>query len=199
MSEAYYTAVSYVEHAITLNKSKFIAFFFPCTSESGFKEQLQTIKSKHPKATHHCYAYLFSNPTLERANDDGEPSGSAGFPILGQLKSHRLINVACVVVRYYGGTKLGVSGLIAAYKKVSLECITLGEVIPFFESISIRLTGDFTSLMQCLSFCKQQGWVTTLSAFDGEDNIVLHVNKSDKKIVEEKLSVFSNISAYVLQ
>ncbi|GAA4470103.1 IMPACT family protein [Nemorincola caseinilytica] len=97
--------------------SKFLAYAYPIASQQDIKEKLQALKKEHPKAVHHCYAWrLGMDGTQYRTNDDGEPAGSAGKPILGQIDSMGLTNVLIVVVRYFGGTLLGVPGLINAYK-----------------------------------------------------------------------------------
>jgi uncharacterized YigZ family protein len=104
--------------------SKFHAYLAPVNNETEFQRLLQSLRSQHPKARHFCTAYrLGVGVQLERANDDGEPSGSAGKPILGQLIKHDLTNVAIVVVRYFGGTKLGIPGLIEAYKTSTANAI----------------------------------------------------------------------------
>lgn len=97
--------------------SKFLAYAYPVATTQDVKDRLQALKKEHPKAVHHCYAFrIGTDGTLYRAVDDGEPSGSAGRPILGQIDSAGLVNVLVVVVRYFGGTLLGVPGLINAYK-----------------------------------------------------------------------------------
>jgi uncharacterized YigZ family protein len=97
--------------------SKFFAYAFPVFTEEEWQEELEAVKKEHFKARHHCYAYrLGVDQNNFRANDDGEPSGTAGRPILGQIDSFELTNVLIIVVRYFGGTKLGTSGLINAYK-----------------------------------------------------------------------------------
>ncbi len=104
--------------------SKFLAYAYPVSSAADVKEKLQALKKEHPKAVHHCYAYrLGTDGTQYRANDDGEPSGSAGKPILGQIDSMGLTNVLVVVVRYFGGTLLGVPGLINAYKSATAQSL----------------------------------------------------------------------------
>lgn len=104
--------------------SKFIAYAFPVSSEEEIKEHLAELKKKHYDARHHCYAWaLGPNRDAYRQNDDGEPSGTAGKPIYGQILSHDLTNVFIVVVRYFGGIKLGVRGLINAYKAATLDAI----------------------------------------------------------------------------
>src|ERR1700749_2950277 len=97
--------------------SKFIAYAYPIESADDFKIHLQKLKKEHPKAEHHCFAYrIGTDGNTYRVNDDGEPSGSAGKPILGQLDSKEVTNVAVIVVRYFGGALLGVPGLINSYK-----------------------------------------------------------------------------------
>ena len=96
--------------------SKFIGFVFYCENESSFHNQLSRIKKKYPDASHHCYAYrIHPQNLIEFSSDDGEPSGTAGLPVLNQLRSFDLVNAGAIVVRYFGGTKLGKSGLIQAY------------------------------------------------------------------------------------
>jgi len=104
--------------------SKFIAKAFHVTSEKEVKAQLDLLRKQYYDATHHCYAYMIGfDKSIFRSNDDGEPSGTAGRPILGQIQSNDLTNMLIVVIRYYGGTKLGVPGLINAYKKSAAEAI----------------------------------------------------------------------------
>jgi uncharacterized YigZ family protein len=111
--------------------SKFFAYAFPIFTEEEWQEELEAVKKEHFKARHHCYAYrLGVDQNNFRANDDGEPSGTAGRPILGQIDSFELTNVIVIVVRYFGGTKLGTSGLINAYKlsaAAALENATIEE------------------------------------------------------------------------
>ncbi|NGP88204.1 IMPACT family protein [Fodinibius halophilus] len=104
--------------------SKFIGYLFSVASTDEFDEQLQQIKAKYPDATHHCYGWRIDPNNLEEfAQDDGEPSGTAGLPILNKLKSYEVVNCGCIVVRYYGGTKLGKSGLIEAYGRSAEHCL----------------------------------------------------------------------------
>lgn len=104
--------------------SKFMGYLFPAETETDFQEELDRLKSKYPDATHHCWAWRLDPAQLkEFSSDDGEPSGTAGLPILNQMKSFDVANAGCVVVRYYGGTKLGKSGLIEAYGLSTQQCL----------------------------------------------------------------------------
>ncbi len=129
--------------------SKFLAYAFPVTTAEEWQTNLEAIKKEHPKARHHCFAYrLGLNGNNFRANDDGEPSGTAGRPILGQIDSLGLVNVFVVVVRYFGGTLLGTSGLINAYKSSASAALDAANIIEklvedvFLLSIDYSLVGD---------------------------------------------------------
>src|SRR6266566_1364316 len=110
--------------------SKFIGYAIPVGSVEDFSEKLKEVKKQHPKATHHCFAYrLGLDGNVYRVSDDGEPSGSAGRPILGQIDSKELINVLVVVVRYFGGTLLGVPGLINAYRSAAALALQMTPLV----------------------------------------------------------------------
>ena len=110
--------------------SKFIAYAFPVYSKDEVKEKLEEVKKIEHSARHHCYAYiLHPDKSAQRANDDGEPSSTAGKPILGQILSNGLTNILIVVVRYFGGVKLGVPGLIRSYKTAASDAITDATII----------------------------------------------------------------------
>ncbi|SMO56411.1 IMPACT family protein [Fodinibius sediminis] len=133
--------------------SKFIGFLFPALSQEDFNNRLSDIKSDFPDATHHCYGWRIDPTDLrEFAQDDGEPGGTAGLPILNQLKSYQAVNCGCVVVRYYGGTNLGKSGLINAYGAAAERCLaqaTFVKIIPtrnFIVSYSYELQNHIEQL-----------------------------------------------------
>jgi uncharacterized YigZ family protein len=118
----YYTVKGYGENEIIIDKSRFIAHVSRANSEEEAQEFIQSIKKKHYNATHNCSAYLIGeNDQIQKANDDGEPSGTAGVPILEVLKKKRLKDSVVVVTRYFGGIKLGAGGLIRAYGKATSE------------------------------------------------------------------------------
>ena len=120
--------------------SKFLGFLFPCNSLSSFDIHLQEIKTLHPTASHHCYAYRLNPVNLQEfSSDDGEPNGSAGLPILNQLKSVNLVNVGLVVVRYFGGTKLGKTGLIETYGKSARLSIAVSNPRPIRLVVPIEI------------------------------------------------------------
>jgi len=156
--------------------SKFLAFAFPVQTEDDIKQRLDDLRKQYYDARHHCYGYILGNKSDKyRANDDGEPNHSAGDPILGQIRSKDLTNTLVVVVRYFGGTKLGVSGLIAAYKTAAKEALDAAEVIETtikdevlinfsYEQTSdvMRLAKEFNLEIQNQTFqetCSLQGFI----------------------------------------
>lgn len=129
--------------------SKFIGYLFPCVSVDEFDEQLSEIKSKYPDATHHCYAWRINpNKIEEFAQDDGEPGGTAGLPILNQLKSSDAVNTGCVVVRYYGGTNLGKSGLINAYGHTAEMCLKKASLATLIPTQNFQITYPYAEQNQ---------------------------------------------------
>jgi len=142
--------------------SRFIAYSFPITDVNDFKEQLAALKKEHAKAVHHCFAYrLGLDGTSFRVSDDGEPSGTAGRPILGQIDSKQLTNVLIVVVRYFGGTLLGVPGLINAYKSSAAMCLQLTPIVQKPVLINYRLQYDHTQTHDIMKVVKQFNCVVT--------------------------------------
>jgi len=136
--------------------SKFIAYAFPIQSVADFKTKLEEIKKEHPKATHHCFAYrLGTDGNNFRVNDDGEPSGTAGRPILGQIDSKNLTDLLVIVVRYFGGTLLGVPGLINAYKSSAALVLQLTPVISKAIEVPYRIQFDYTQMNEVMTLLKK--------------------------------------------
>jgi uncharacterized YigZ family protein len=136
--------------------SRFIAYAFPVSSVDDFKKRIKQLKEEHPKAAHHCFAYRIGiDGNNFRSSDDGEPSGSAGRPILGQLDSKELINVAVVVVRYFGGTLLGVPGLINAYKTATSAALHSSSIVRKPVLANCRLQFDYTILNDVMRIIKK--------------------------------------------
>jgi uncharacterized YigZ family protein len=135
--------------------SKFLAHCFPIGNVDNFKGRLAEIKKDHPKATHHCFAYrIGSSGDIFRVSDDGEPSGSAGRPILGQIDSRQLVNLAVVVVRYFGGTLLGIPGLINAYKTSAALVLQMTPVVQQFVEEEFSLHFDYTQINPVMTLVK---------------------------------------------
>lgn len=136
--------------------SRFIAYAYPLASAEAFKIHLQQLKKEHPKAVHHCFAYrLGLDGNSFRVSDDGEPSGSAGKPILGQIDSKELTNIVVIVVRYFGGTLLGVPGLINAYKTATALALQLTPIVQKPVEINYVLQFDYTQMNEVMMVVKQ--------------------------------------------
>ena len=136
--------------------SKFIAYTFPIADVSEFKLRLADIKKEHPKATHHCFAYrLGLDGNTYRVSDDGEPSGSAGKPILGQIDSKQVTNVLVIVVRYFGGTQLGIPGLITAYKTTAAFALQTTAIVQKPVLHHFHLQFDYTQMNEVMMVVKQ--------------------------------------------
>ncbi len=135
--------------------SRFLAFAFPIQTAEEFKKHLKVLKEEHPKAVHHCFAYRLGTEGINfRSGDDGEPSGSAGKPILGQIDSKSLTNIAVIVVRYFGGTLLGIPGLINAYKTVSSLCLQLTPLVEKPVLMPYTLEFDYTLMNEVMIIIK---------------------------------------------
>jgi len=155
-SDYYYTIDRSASAEFKDRGSKFIAYAFPVIDVADFRRQLQGLKEEHPKAVHHCFAYRIGlDGNNFRSNDDGEPSGSAGKPILGQIDSKQLTNVGVVVVRYFGGTLLGVPGLINAYKTVTALALQTTPIVQKAVEIKYRLQFDYTKMNVVMVIAKK--------------------------------------------
>lgn len=155
-AEYYNTIVKPVTAEFKDRGSKFLAYAFPVNDTNDFKLRLAELKKEHPKAVHHCFAYrIGTDGNTYRVSDDGEPSGTAGRPILGQLDSKQLTNVLVVVVRYFGGTLLGVPGLINAYKTATAMALGNAEVIQKPVLVNYNLQFDYTLMNEVMKVVKQ--------------------------------------------
>ena len=175
--------------------SKFIGFAFPINNEKELKTALEGLKIEHPKATHHCYAFRIGiNGENYRANDDGEPSGSAGLPIYNQLLAHNLTNILVVIIRYYGGTKLGVSGLVKAYKESTK--ITLEEAKIITKELETEVEVRFKFSQQNVIFSLLNKFDAKVLDFDAQENckITAKLNLSEKEKISELLSEIQYIT-----
>ena len=136
--------------------SRFIALAFPITNVNEFKEKLDIVKKQHPRATHHCFAYRLGADRINyRVSDDGEPSGTAGRPILGQIDSNQLTGVLVIVVRYFGGTLLGVGGLINAYKTAASLALQAAQLVQKPVYTRYRMEFDYTLINDLMTIGKQ--------------------------------------------
>ena len=154
--EFYYTISQNTVAEFKDRGSRFLAYAYPVQSTEEFKNYLQQLKKEHPKAVHHCFAYRIGlDENNFRSSDDGEPSGTAGRPILGQIDSKGLTNVLVIVVRYFGGTLLGVPGLINAYKTATAMALQLTPIVRKAVEINYVLQFDYTQMNEVMMLVKK--------------------------------------------
>ena len=194
MAEKYLTVSKSVESIYKEKGSKFLSFLYPVTSVEEVKEYLTQLKKKYYDATHHCYAYIIGyDKETFRMNDDGEPSSTAGKPIYGQLQSNDLTNVLLVVVRYFGGTKLGVSGLIKAYKESSAECIALAEIVEKQVKHKYNIYFAYEDMNVVMNILKQNNAEQKNQIFDLNCQIEVLIEKRNISKFENSIPQYSSI------
>ena len=171
----FYSTISEPSEGIYKEKgSKFISYAFPVSNVEQVNEILTKLRKEHHAARHHCYAYnIGSHPGLIRANDDGEPSSTAGKPILGQIAALGLTNVLVVVVRYFGGTLLGKGGLIRAYKNASADALNHARVIRIIPKETIQITSDYKNISDIMKMIEE--YDSEIISGDYGENAVLKI------------------------
>jgi len=168
--------------------SRFLAYAFPIATVDDFKKQLKTLKEEHPKAAHQCFAYrIGTDGNNFRASDDGEPSGSAGKPILGQIDSKGLTNISVVVVRYFGGTLLGVPGLINAYKTAASLALQLAPIVEKPILVEYELQFDYTQMNEVMIYVKRYGGVVLQNETQLFCLLKLGVPKAEENVFTERI------------
>ncbi|MBS4062867.1 MAG: YigZ family protein [Bacteroidetes bacterium] len=180
--------------------SKFIAIAFHVNSEEDVKQRLSEVRKEYFDARHHCYAYVLgANKSQFRANDDGEPSGSAGKPILNQIYSFELTNVLVIVVRYFGGIKLGVSGLVTAYKVAAREALTNApsEIKTVDEYLGISFT--YPLMNEVMRIMKEENLQQLNQKFELDCYFEIKCRKNDIKKIAEKLEKIYGVNVKHLE
>ena len=168
--------------------SQFLAYAFPINNVEGFKKRIKELKEEHPKAVHHCFAYRIGmNKNNFRASDDGEPSGTAGKQILGQIDSKELTNTAIVVVRYFGGTLLGVPGLINAYKMASSLALQLTPLTQRPLLVEYELEFDYTMMNEVMTVVKRFGCIVFQNEAQLFCRMVIGVPKKEQEAFTQKM------------
>ncbi|WP_372933855.1 IMPACT family protein [Mariniphaga sediminis] len=194
MTDTYKTIKSKSEGSFKDKGSKFFAFVFPVKNEEEVKELLTQIKKEHHSARHHCYAWrLGTEDILFRANDDGEPSSTAGKPILGQLQSFEVTNVFLVVVRYFGGTLLGTSGLINAYRTAAAEALKNADIVTRIIEENFRLKFTYKEMNDVMQIVKQENLHITDTRFELDCQLDFSVRKSEASRIEELFRNFYGV------
>ncbi len=175
--------------------SKFIAYAFPIATADDFKKQLQLLKKEHPKAVHHCFAYRIGiDGNNFRSSDDGEPSGTAGKPILGQIDSKGVTDIAVIVVRYWGGTMLGVPGLINAYKTSTALALQVTPVVEKQVEVNYSIEFDYTLMNEVMMVMKQYNCTIYANEMQLFCNILAGIPKNRLDEVLYKLNDMQQVS-----
>ncbi|MCK5775117.1 MAG: YigZ family protein [Bacteroidales bacterium] len=168
--------------------SKFIAKAYPVFSEEEVKAVLDNLRKEYYDARHHCYSYILGADKKKfRINDDGEPSGSAGKPIHGQLLSHDLTNILVVIIRYFGGTKLGIPGLINAYKTATKDAIANTSIIAKTVNDIYSIEFEYPMMQTAMRFVKDENVKQLVTKFEISCYIEISVRKKDSEMIFDKL------------
>jgi uncharacterized YigZ family protein len=195
MIDKYLTISSFSEGLYKEKGSRFIAFAYPVCSETEVKQYLQELKKKYYDARHHCYAYrLGVTGESWRATDDGEPSGSAGKPILGQLLSNNLTNIVVFVVRYFGGVKLGVPGLINAYRSATADSIQNAEIIEEEDRAGFSVEFGYPVMNDVMKIIKDEHPEVVKQEFDMICRIELQIRRNMSEMLKNKLLKIESVS-----
>lgn len=174
--------------------SRFLAFAYYVSNEDEIKTHLEILRKDYYDARHFCYAYILGKEKAQfRANDDGEPNGTAGLTILNQIKSKNLTNILVVVVRYFGGTKLGASGLVSAYKIATQEALNNARIIEKIVEQQISIQFEYLQMNEVMKVIKDFNLILKSQNFDNQCSIELFVREGLVGVVKEKFSKIKNL------
>lgn len=191
MEDIYYTIEKESQGYFKDKGSKFYAFAFHVQNDDEVKSILTNLKKKHHSARHYCYAWRMGTEEITyRSNDDGEPSSTAGKPILGQLLSFNVTNILVIVVRYFGGTLLGVSGLINAYRNAAADVLKNAEIVQKIIETEVSLDFTYNELAEVMNIIKQQNLTVVNTRFEEKCSLTFSVRKSEYKKI---MNTFDNI------
>jgi uncharacterized YigZ family protein len=180
MQDSFRTISQSSEGIYTEKRSKFLAFAIPVESVEEIKDIVAQYQKKYYDARHVCYAYMLGAERTEfRANDNGEPSGTAGKPILGQINSNELTNILIIVVRYFGGIKLGTSGLIVAYKQAAAEAIAAAEIIEKTVDTDITFLFEYPFMNDVMRIVKEENPQIVNQGYDSDCSMTLRTRKGN--------------------
>jgi xaa-pro dipeptidase len=189
MTDIYKTIAQKSEGTYTEKRSKFLAFAHPVETLDQIKELIEGYKKKYYDARHVCYAYMLgAERATFRANDDGEPSSTAGKPILGQINSKELTNILVVVIRYFGGVKLGTSGLIIAYKEATIAALSNANIIEKQVEELISYTFPYVMMNSVMKVVKELNPQIVSQTYEQTCQITLSIRRSMAPILQERLN-----------
>ncbi len=175
--------------------SKFYGYAFPVESEADVKLHLEALRKQHVGAVHFCYAYQIGTEQITfRANDDGEPGNSAGMPIYGQIRAFSLTNVLVVVVRFFGGVKLGVGGLMSAYKLAAQMALEQAEIIEKTITVQFSLAFDYPQMNKAMRLIKENNFQIIGQNSDLRCQLLIEVRKNAAGLIDQIFTDYSGIS-----
>jgi uncharacterized YigZ family protein len=199
-SDSYKTISSTSQGIYKEKGSRFIALAYPVSDQKEIKPIIDTLRKEHHEARHHCFAYMLGKErAIWRVNDDGEPSGTAGRPILGQINSAELTNILIVVIRYFGGTLLGVSGLINAYKSAAAMAIENAEIIELTLQEFYEISYPFAAMNNVMKILKEEDVGKSEQSFDLECSIKINFRESAKEKILHRLSRVEGLRSTFLE
>jgi uncharacterized YigZ family protein len=188
MSDTYKTISTPSEGIYKEKGSKFLSFAFPVNSADEVKELIKIFKKDYYDARHVCYAYVIGKERKEwRANDDGEPSGTAGRPIMGQINSRELTNILVIVVRYFGGILLGTGGLTIAYKDATADALNRAEIIEKTVNCEITVHFDYTLMNNVMRIVKESNALILDQNYENDCFMKISIRKNEEELLKGKL------------
>ncbi|WP_455497831.1 IMPACT family protein [Coprobacter sp.] len=189
MEDTYKTVARISEGLYKEKMSKFISFAVPVSTLDEVKENLEIYQKEYYDARHVCWAYMLGHQRTDfRSNDNGEPSGTAGKPILGQINSFGLTNILVVVVRYFGGVKLGTSGLIVAYREAAAEAIRANEIIECLVEDDVRIAFEYPFLNDVMRIVKEDNVTIISQYFNMDCDMTLRIRRSSVDYLRSRLA-----------
>lgn len=193
ITDEYFTIKDNISEGFYSEKrSKFLAFVFHVTTEEEIKEIVSEYRKKYYDARHVCWAYMLGAQRTEfRANDDGEPSSTAGKPILGQINKNELTDILIIVVRYYGGVNLGTSGLIVAYRTAAAEAIANAEIIKLYDEEVVTYDFPYVMMNDVMKIIKDMSPRIVNQTYDNTCEIQLSIRKSQAPLLKSRLEKLS--------
>ena len=195
MSDTYKTITAPAEAVFTEKRSKFLAFAYPVETVDEVKAKVAELSKKYFDARHVCWAYMLgADRTDFRANDNGEPSGTAGKPILGQINSLELTNVLVAVVRYFGGIKLGTSGLIVAYRQAARDALASATIVELHETELITFSYPYMAMNEVMKLTRGEGVEMVSSIFDNTCTMTLRVERDRADSYRRRLADIDGVT-----
>lgn len=197
MSDIFKTITGPSEAKYTEKMSKFLAFAFPVKSAAEARERISAVANKYHDARHVCWAYMIGPDRTESlSTDNGEPSGTAGKPILGQINSFGVTDIVIAVVRYFGGIKLGTSGLIAAYREAAREALEAAEIVECHVPESISFTFPYMSMNDVMKLVKQPGVTVLEQTFDNTCAMTVSVRRDNAAELRGRLTSIDGVTLH---